>query len=191
MNDLLRYRRERLPAALVVTVAVLLTIAAALGSARVDSVTFSCDVLMAVVLVVQFRLWDDLADAAHDRVQFPNRVLCQVERHNNFWLVVLVLFAFNGVAIWCLKSLTATVTHLALNALFLAWYHMVRGYFDKSLNAWFVLTKYPVLVFILADPSQPMENKTRVFASTAIVYVAACLYEVLHNSEVRNARRNP
>jgi len=179
MNDLLRYRGERLPIRLVLTVAVLLAVAVVAISARVDAGTLAINVALNALLFMQFRLWDDLVDVDVDRTRFPDRVLCQPIRLTKFWLTLLVLFAFNG-AVLLLKSRQSVLVFVALNAVFFVWYH-ARSYFSRFANVMVVLTKYPVIAFVVAGAPMP-QNRTPVIAITSVVYACACLYEFLHNN---------
>ena len=180
MNDLLRYRRERLSVGLVLTVAVLLMLAGMTVSARFDAATIGWNVVLAALLVIQFRLWDDLIDIDIDRSQYPDRVLCQMESTTQFWLGMQLLFAINCAAIGFSKSWTEAMIFVAMNAVFFVWYHAVRRYFSRFLNVMFVLAKYPAFTLVIAD-APALKNKTSVIISMAVVYAGACLYEILHN----------
>lgn len=180
MNDLTRYRRERLPGTLVLTVAVLLALAGMAATTQFDAAIFCWNLILAAVLMIQFRLWDDLMDVDTDRLQFPDRVLCRLESHRPFWLGVLLLFAINCAAIGFFKSWTTAVVFVSLNIVFFVWYYLVRGYFSRFLNVMFVLAKYPAFTFVIAD-APALKNRIPVIISMVAVSVVACLYEILHN----------
>lgn len=182
MNDLLRYRRERLPMELVLSVAALLTIAAAVLSERWPLADVLWNVVLAGFLVIQFRLWDDLQDINNDRISHPDRVLCRLVSHSHFRIVVVILFVLNSIALSLTKSLHAVTVFVVLNAVFLLWYRALRDWVGTFLHIHFVLTKYPVFAFLLAD--EPLsKNRTSVLLILAVVFGGACFYEFLHNRQ--------
>lgn len=183
MNDILLYRRERLPLALVLSVAALLTVAATASSETVRVADVVSNLALAGFLVIQFRLWDDLNDIDHDRLQHPDRVLCRLVSHSYFRFALAILFVLNSVALSLTKSPPAVTVFIVLNVVFLLWYSVLRGWFGKSLHAHFVLTKYPAFAFLIAD-EPTSKNKTPVVLMM-VVYGGACIYEYLHNRHAR------
>lgn len=182
MNDILRYRRERLPMALVLSVAALLTVAATAASGRVNAADVVWNVALAGSLVIQFRLWDDLNDIDHDRINHPDRVLCRLESHSHFRFVLAILFAINSGALSLLKSPQTATVFIVLNIVFLLWYRVLREYFAAFLHVHVVLIKYPVFAFLIAD-DPTAKNKTSVVLMMVVVYGGACIYEYLHNRQ--------
>lgn len=182
MNDLLRYRRERLPMALVLSVAALLTIAATVLSGRWPIADVLWNVVLAGFLVIQFRLWDDLNDINNDRISHPDRILCRLGSHSHFQIVVVILFVLNSIALTLTKSPNAVAVFVVLNAVFLLWYRVLRNWFGTFLHVHLVLTKYPVFAFLLAD--EPLsKNRTSAVLMLAVVYVGACIYEFVHKRQ--------
>ena len=184
MNDILRYRRERLPMALVVSVAALLTVAAPVASGKVSAADVLRNMLLAGSLVIQFRLWDDLNDIDHDRINHPDRVLCRLVSHTPFRIVLAILFVMNSVALSLLKSPQTATVFIVLNIVFLLWYRVLREYFSAFLHVHVVLTKYPVFAFLIAD-EPTAKNKTSIVLMMVVVYGGACIYEYLHNRQGR------
>ena len=179
MSELLRYRRERLPLRLVLTVSLLLAAAAAIAVSSYGWTALLWNLVLAALMFVQFRIWDDLADIERDRDEFPGRVLCNVSQRTPFWFAVVGFFMTAGLGILCLKSQVSAITFGALNMLFLLWYHAIRRFFGRLLNVIAVLAKYPAFVFVIADA--PIQYRARTATIVSVVYVGACLYEVLHN----------
>lgn len=184
MNDILRYRRERLPMALVLSVAALLTVAAIAASGKVSAADVVWNVALAGLLVIQFRLWDDLNDIDLDRISHPNRVLCRLESHSHFRFVLAILFAMNSVALSLSKSPQSATVFIVLNIVFLLWYRVLREYFSAFLHVHVVLTKYPVFAFLIAD-EPTAKNKTSIVLMMVVVYGGACIYEYLHTRQGR------
>ena len=179
-NELLQYRRERLPLRLVLTVALLLTMTAAFVSVATSLQRLASDWMLAILLVCQFRLWDDLHDVDSDRIKHPHRVLCRQTSLRQFQLAVVILFVINSTAIFASRAFNTAIVFVATNIVFFIWYHKLRSFFPPSMNTSFVLSKYPAFLFLLVNGS---ESRQKVFLAIAmiIVFAAACAYEVIHN----------
>ena len=71
---MIAYLAERLSPAIFVPAAALIALVShTAGGHAADS--WLLDLLLALLLIAQFRLWDDLADREHDRRAHPERVL--------------------------------------------------------------------------------------------------------------------
>lgn len=183
MNNLLQYRRERLPMKLVLTVAVLLTMAGALVSGTTNRMGMTLDVMLAVLLVSQFRLWDDLQDVDADRIQHPDRVLCRQASLRPFRVAVATMFVVNCVAVLASRAFNTAIVFAAINMAFYIWYNALRSFFRSWANSVFVLTKYPAFLFVLVDGSE-LRDKMSLAVAMIVVFAAACIYEVLHNLRI-------
>ncbi len=183
MNNLLQYRRERLPGKLVLTVAILLTMAGALVSGATNRVELALDLMLAVLLVSQFRLWDDLQDVDSDRIQHPDRVLCRQTSLRQFRLAGAIMFVVNCASVLASKAFSTVIVFAATNLAFYIWYNSLRSYFPSWTNSIFVLTKYPAFLFVLVDGSG-LRDKTPLVIAMIVVFSAACIYEVLHNLRI-------
>jgi hypothetical protein len=142
--------------------------------------------LLAGTLLVQLRLWDDMADLPHDRCEHPERVLVRADSLAPFR--ALLVAAFTGSVLllaWQGGSLRLMV-FFALNAMFLAWYAALRYVVPGAVLGYHVvLAKYPVFVFLLSVPSC---RAGRLLAVAVPVYLALCVYEVLHDARLRACR---
>lgn len=187
MHNLLEYRRERLPAKLVLTVAVLLSLAATAVSEVTAPADFFGNVMLAVLLVSQFRLWDDLNDIEADRIEHPNRVLCRLASLRPFQVTVAMLLAVNSFAIFVSRAFITGAVFVALNIAFYCWYHKLRTLCRPSVNSFFVLTKYPVFAFVITDGAI-ISHRMSVSLMMITIFVAACVYEILHN--IRTFRKS-
>lgn len=176
MRHFLPYARERLLVPRVFMGAVLVCGGGVmLGGAH----TFLGNLLLSLALVVQFRLWDDLADRSADAVRHPERVLSRVPSAAPF----IVLTVATGAAI--LASLTSRgVASVALLVtvwiVFAAWYG-TRGH----RTAWrdhLLLLKYPVFAAIVCG-SGPAVASPAGFLILTVLYLAVCLYEAWHDLE--------
>ena len=116
-SSIARYRYERFPLTLFVPVILFLAIpilVAGEAAARAKALT------TLLVLLFQFRLWDDLSDLKTDRLEFPERVLSRASSLTSFrWLWV----AATGVVLlllWGHRDLQ--LLYLAALLFFFVWY---------------------------------------------------------------------
>ena len=195
MSGLLRrYRTERLPWAMTAIVPLLLAVCAQAG-ARSNPTTFVVDVLLASLLFAQFRIFDDLADRPRDARIHPERVLARTHTVRPIVIAGLSLAAAT-LGILLLRTAvrldsasaarpSAIGAYLALIALLSSWYSL-RG--ERTLvGDHLLLTKYPAFVWIVATsrvtlPAPGREPATaQLVLSMVAVYLAACVYEALHD----------
>ncbi len=186
------YLKERYSTKVFVPFAVFLFASgtAAIGGSPTISIGLQ-GIALAYVLVLFFRVWDDLADLKSDRVTHPERVMVRANGTSVFrWLMAaltasgLALIASRPAATEALALFSALVGLLGI------WY-AVRGRIDASalVSSHVVLLKYPAIALIAAGP--PMRTvPTRVptMFLLALVYIALCLYELLHDRTIRMAR---
>ena len=74
------YLRERFRLRLFIPLALLIAAAAIVPPASWTS--FAIDFAVALLLLAQFRMWDDLADRGRDRIEHPGRVLVRDARRD-------------------------------------------------------------------------------------------------------------
>jgi hypothetical protein len=177
MKTLVAYVAQRFPLT-VFAPAVLAIAAGAVWS--VESPTTASIVralALTVVLVAQFRLWDDMEDADRDRVTHPERVLVHAPA-GPFRALHAVLIA--GVALISVTRPMALAAVLSLEASFLLAYRARRRYIpDGVWRRGVLLMKYPaflVTVCLTAAPVVP----TRLAAAAAAAYICAFGYEIWH-----------
>jgi hypothetical protein len=158
-------------------VALLLTgAAAAAGAPRATWAFGACAI--ALLLVFQFRLWDDLADAPRDRIAHPERVLPRCESTIVFRLAVCAALAVNAAALAFLSGIGSTLGLVALTAGYGVWYSRPSGERTGLAAAHALVVKYPVFAWLLAPgPVDPV----RAVLSCATVYLAFSAYELAHD----------
>jgi hypothetical protein len=175
---------SRMPAARFVPVAVLLTAAAATAgtpSASWAVAAFAC----ALLLLFQFRLWDDLADAALDRFEHPERILPRSESPTVFRGAAWVAFTAGLAAVAALSGVGAAAGLVVLCAIYAAWYAREPAARRGLVGAHVVVLKYAAFVLLLAP--RPLDPHRAALACSAI-YFASSAYELLHDRANR-ARR--
>jgi hypothetical protein len=183
MNNVLQYRRERLPLKLVLPVGFLLAMTGAFVSESTSRIKMTLDVMLAVLFVSQFRLWDDLRDVDSDRIQHPDRILCRQENLWPFRLTVTLMFIVNGTAVLASRAFGTAIAFAAINMVFSIWYNRLRLSCGTWANSIFILTKYPAFLFVLVDGTE-LRQKTSLAVAMIVVFAAACIYEVLHNLRI-------
>ena len=197
MSGLLRrYRAERLPWTMTSVVPLLLAVCAQAGT-RSNPATFVVDVVLASLLFAQFRILDDLADRRRDAQTHPERVLVRARTVRSIVIAGLILAAATaGILLLrtavLLDSAVASAArpsaigaYLALIGLLSSWYSL-RG--ERTLvGDHLLLTKYPAFVWIIATSrvTFPAPGRAAATAQLALsmlaVYLAACVYEALHD----------
>ncbi len=133
--------------------------------------------ILAVLLIVQFRLWDDLADRWHDAHYHSQRVLIGTVHGHKFVLLCLALALPIVWALWVWRNPARLLGYAALCAavgmLYIAstqWPRIVRGHL--------VLLKYPVFVWLGAINPQAYRS----------VMVGIALWLVLALVDMRDDR---
>lgn len=185
------YLRERFHIRLFVPLAVLIALAAS-GTPR-DWTTVALDAGFALLLLAQFRVWDDLADRSHDAVTHPERVLVRPRRrsategiHDGTLPEVTQVIAFCGalgvlnicLAVWRDASGIAVGLLGILNAVLGAWY-LARTR-RTAAGDHLLLAKYPAILLVVAG-AQITAAPAQILGSAAVLYAAVCAYEVWHD----------
>jgi 4-hydroxybenzoate polyprenyltransferase len=184
------YLRERLRSRLFVPLALLLAIAGMVAAgAQLDSLgAFVETTITCYLLVLAFRLWDDLEDRARDRREHPERVMARSTRIAP-WMTLLAL-AFIGAAIIVAAGPSAgqrLATLAAGSALLFAWYRLRRPIAANPLIGMHVIfAKYPLIALVAAPPARP----TSLGLSAAVLfslYAALCMYELIDDAALRGS----
>jgi 4-hydroxybenzoate polyprenyltransferase len=181
------WRAQRLPLARFGLLALLLAWAA--GADTMTAARALASIALALSLVAQCRLWDDLIDRERDRRAHPERLLAAAEAPGAFVTAVAVLALANAIALGLLWDWPRALGAALLFALLALWYrrHRARG----LLHAHVLLLKYPAFVLLLA--ASPFAART--LAAPFVVYAAMCAFEILDahsaSSGARAARYVP
>lgn len=179
MTLLLAYARERLTAGRLLPAVALVAVAALLGRGWTGPADAATDAVLALGLVVAFRIWDDLMDRERDRARHPDRVLVRASSTAPVPAAAWTLGA--GVAI--LLALTRglpLVVGLAAYSVVLAASYVARGPRSAASDR-ILLLKYGL--FALALMGLPAASTARGLLAAAAAFVAACVYEWWHDAE--------
>lgn len=182
-----RYLSTRFKPARMLPLVLLLLAASCVGSQPTNLIAASVDMLLAALLVLQFRLWDDLSDVPFDRQHHPERVLVQAHSLLPYSSLLLLVGVANAIiAIWT-RPANVAITLMNLHVGLLIWYELIRHNNWRVANFHLVLLKYPVFVFILASRTDSALHPA-LLASMGCVFFLLCVVEVLHDSHLRAHR---
>ena len=134
--------------------------------------------LVALLLVMQFRIWDDLADRGRDRREHPERVLVTAKRGWPFVAQAVALAAVNLALVHQFEGRVAAAVLLAINAAATA-YYLLRGPHRSVGSDLLLLAKYPAFVVILSPADA---RPGRLVLAIGTTYAAACAFEVWHDA---------
>lgn len=172
------YLRERFPLRVFVPAIGGLALAAWSTARHPDARTLLCAALMTSVLVVQFRVWDDLEDRARDRVRYPTRVLSR-SPVGPFQVFTVALAAFALGLSW--TEPWACGALLSLDVAAALAYRFLRPRLMEATWRFGVLPlKYPAFIVVtatgLGGASGPRLTRLALAA-----YLAACVHEAWHD----------
>ncbi len=170
MRLLSEYTRERLLRLPVLAAVLLVTAAAQLARAQ-GAALLPFDAIRAVLLVVAFRIWDDLSDRATDIERHPTRVTA---RDHSMAPLVLVAGLFGTIGV----LLTSLGLILVIYSIALAWWYRTRTS-RSSFGTHLLMAKYAVFTIAIVGYDRAFTPQAVVVA--AIVYVVACTYEWAHD----------
>ena len=171
------YLAERFSPRTFVPMAVVIAGAASGGS--LSGARLGIDAAFALLLLAQFRSWDDLADRGRDAVSHPDRVLVRA-------ISIAPIVAFSGalailnicLAIQRDASGIAVAVLLALIAVLGAWYshRTVRTVAGDLL----LLSKYPAMVIVVAG-ERVLSAPVQILCAAFALHLAVCFYELWHD----------
>ena len=176
---LIAYLRERVPLRVYAPLALALGACADLRDPWLPA-------LAASALLLQFRLWDDLADRAHDAVAHPTRVLVRAADVRPLIALCLALAVLNVcVAVWRDATGVAVSVLAATDAALATWYLARRE--RTAFGDHLLLAKYPAMLIVVAG-ERVVAAPVPILVSAAVLYLAACLYEAWHDRSSPLAR---
>ena len=183
---LLRYQKTRIPWVIFAPLALFLCVASATGRWPLDAAAWCLNWGMALSLVVQFRLWDDLADVGSDRLIHPGRVLCQSKSLQIFWGILGLLLIVNALVSASFKSTHSLGVFLILNLSYLMWYSILRKLTsNRIVSHSIVLAKYPVFVYLLSGPHSAERAGLQLGYGMVVTFLCFCAYELQHDQRLR------
>ena len=187
IKEAARYSRTRFPVTIYLPLALFLCTAALAGGRPLEPIDLTLAFVLALSLLFQFRLWDDLSDRELDRLDHPERVLTRTTAVTFFRALVCVTFLLNFTLIcvsagsnWQLKAIVFAL----LNGSFFVWYRWRSELCRNEIGAsHVVLGKYPIFVYLLSGESAATSN-VRLALAMLLVYLCFCVYELLHDAKL-------
>jgi 4-hydroxybenzoate polyprenyltransferase len=190
LRELTAFLRERYDARRFVPLALLLgAVGMIAAGARFDSpAALMQSVVISYLLVLAFRVWDDIEDRERDRREHPERVLAR-SATTAPWLG-LIAFAFllsaAIVSFGPRSDARLGIVAAGAGALF-AWYRIRRRIHASPLVGMSVVfAKYPLIAFVAAPPSQPVPPLVTALSLIGL-YAALCSYELVDDTALRGS----
>ena len=182
--ELNRYRQTRLAWSMSLPLAVFLGIAS-LAAEEATIGYAAIRVVLAWMLVLQFRLGNDLSHVQRDRREHPDRVLPRAESLCPFQIALGSVVLANGLLIGLLRSPERLLTFVALSGVTLA-AGVVRDRqrLPITFRYHLLLIKYPLFATLIATGPMLDPPQAKLF-SMALVYFCFCVYEGLHDERLR------
>jgi hypothetical protein len=182
LNILRAYLVERVPVAIFGPAIALLTLAAVWTAGAVHSAqTWIVGATLTALLLVQFRLWDDVEDRERDRVDHPHRLVVR-SGAAPFRVWIGLLAAISMLASFAAGGVSTIAGVLALDATAFAAYRVARARVAPGVWVYgILLAKYPAFVMVAASALGELRADRAAFAAL-VTYLAACLYEAVHTS---------
>lgn len=131
------------------------------------------------LLVLQFRLWDDLADREHDGMHHPERVLPRSTQLHCFHLLLATLIAVTLAWLAALdQGISRMIAYGGIAAMLALVYFLPLALpHGRFLRAQLVLLKYPCFILLpLASPGQRVP-----LAGAMACYLTLSLYDWMDN----------
>jgi hypothetical protein len=141
--------------------------------------------LFALTLLLQFRLWDDLEDAAGRR---PPPGLVRVSRPppGPWHIVFAFAVAWNTAYLAFQQTWPLLGLFLALSLASFLWYKGSRRLSPGPIaGSQVTLLRYPVLVYLIAAPTSALPEG--LLPVLALVYLCFSVFELLHDGRLRAA----
>jgi 4-hydroxybenzoate polyprenyltransferase len=176
---LLDYARERLSPARLVPAVLLVVVATLAGRGWSGIPALATDTLLALALIVAFRIADDLFDRERDRVTHPDRVVVRATSTVSLRAAGFIIAFGALLAIHRINGHGAAVL-VWLYIAFLGISYRLRGRRSPAAER-ILLLKYGV--FTLALIGLPVAFTARGLLSASAAFLAACVYEWWHDAE--------
>jgi len=173
------YLRERFPLRIFGVAAIGIVTAARWTSGATPTVaTLAHATALSIVLLLQFRMWDDLEDRDQDSTSHQERVLVRTPAAP--YQRALRCLALVSVALGAFDGWSTAVEIVLLDLGFYMAYRRVRQHVSDGVWRFSILlSKYPAFVVVVATVlGAPQAG--RLAAAVLVTYLTACAYELLH-----------
>jgi len=135
--------------------------------------------IVLVLLILSFRLLDDLFDLQFDRVDYPERTLSKTKDPRPFIIFLAVLYLLLAAFLILEKTYVSLSILLATMLFLCAWYIKFRYFFNsRMVHSLVILIKYPLFLYILAPGLARIEIPV-------LLYLTFLLFEIQDDPELR------
>lgn len=172
------YIATRLARGRVATLVLFVVVAAIAVTGETDVSEAIIVVVIATLLVLLFRVWDDLADVEFDRKRCTDRILVTISDRRSFGWTVVAGLLIVAVLLSAWRTVPQVVAYLILVAAMSASYRVVL---PRIARIHVVLLKYPVFIY-LCSPA-PRSVTALIIGSGA--YLVLAIYELFSDSTLR------
>ncbi|MES3025710.1 MAG: hypothetical protein V4857_29380 [Pseudomonadota bacterium] len=143
----------------------------------------AASMLLAALLIAQFRLWDDLADRAHDARHHAQRVLVGSTHAGRFALLCLAEAVPVLGLLWAWREPMRLAAY-GLLCTAMAGLYAASGAWPRLLRAQLVLLKYPCFVWLAASGVSPQAG----LGLGAALWLALALHDLLSDRTLQTGR---
>ena len=182
------YQQERFKLSLFIPLALYLTvIGLSISPLELTPTQYLSSLVLCIILLFLFRLWDDLFDLNFDRVHHPDRILTKQFNLSVFWKFSLLLLLLS----FFLIRIQAGQYHNAIGFLiFCLIYFIVVSHLSPKFRRipglhQLPLLKYPIYLLFI-NPHLGGANKfviTHQWTCLVAVFFVAGIYEVMHDKD--------
>jgi hypothetical protein len=179
------YQKSRLPPTILLPLTAFLCSAVAAVAWPSSWADWAANGILAFLVVVQLRLWDDLASVEADRRHSPERVLCKAKSLRGFWIVLVLLSLINTTLLGIFKNVNSVTVYQTIMAFLAVWYSLLSRFTrDPIFCSLVVLIKYPGIVVLLSVQNSAGVMRKMAYAA-ALTFLCFCVYEILHDRRLR------
>lgn len=137
------------------------------------------NIIVILLLLLSFRLMDDLFDLQSDRKDFPERILSGTDNVKAFAVFLILLFLLLSVFLLLEKYYYSLLLLFTLILVLYAWYAKLRYFFNsRMLHTLFIHGKYPMFIYLLAPGLTRPEIP-------GLVYLTFLLFELQDDPKLR------
>lgn len=181
LKDFIAYRKERFSLKIYCPLALYLTIASLMGMPLLKVNIMLLNAAIILLLLFQFRLWDDLHSIQEDRIIYPYRILCNVLSIKHYRFLLAILFTVSMGLIYCYSTtIIPAVSYLLLIFFYLLLYNLDVLKEGRIYNH-LIIMKYVIVVLIVTLVHVDIIHTINIYHPLISVFLVMSIYEVIHD----------
>lgn len=186
VTDLGQYSRNRI---FTLRIGFLIALVAGVGflaEMPSDVLNFSERFIWMSLLIMQFRLWDDLADLSYDRFHYPDRILVRTGLPDKFRRLVIALMIPLVISFWVRRGVLE-ICFYGATVIWIAFVYYVpwKVFRNRFVRAQCLLLKYPLFIMLTTTSG----SSRRKIISGALLYIFLSTFEWIDDPELRKGNR--